>query len=84
MVPESRAKVSIRDTGFLFGDAVFDTTRTFGHRIFRLQDHLDRLYNSLRYMRIDPGLTKEQTANLTMQVLDANLTLLADDDDYWV
>ena len=36
IVPESEAVVSFRDRGFKYGDAVFDTTRTFGHRIFRL------------------------------------------------
>ena len=84
IVPESQAKVSIGDSGFLYGDAVFDTTRTFGHRIFKLAEHLDRLYNSLRYMRIEPGIAKNALADLTMQVLDANLPLLDDDDDYWV
>lgn len=84
IVPESQAKVSIRDRGFVYGDAVFDTTRTFGGRIFKLKEHLDRLYNSLKYMRIDPGLTKDQMADLTMQVLNANLPLLDPQDDYWV
>ncbi len=84
IVPESQAKVSIRDRGFVYGDAVFDTTRTFGGRIFKLKEHLDRLYNSLKYMRIDPGLSKDQMADLTMQVLNANLPLLAPQDDYWV
>ena len=84
IVPESQARVSIRDAGFLLGDAVFDTTRTFGGKIFRLGDHLDRLYNSLTYMRIDPGLSKERMAELTMQVLEANLPLIDDTDDYWV
>ncbi len=84
IVPESEAVVSIRDRGFLQGDAVFDTTRTFGGRIFRLDEHLDRFFNSLKYMRIDPGLTKDDFARLTMEVLQANLPLLDDDDDYWV
>ena len=57
---ESRVLLPFRDRGFLYGDAVFDTTRTFGHRIFRLQAHVDRLYRSLRYLRIDPGLAPEQ------------------------
>ena len=82
--PESEATVSINDRGFLYGDAVFDTTRTFGHAIFRLREHLDRLYESLKYMRIDPELTKDEMAGLTMQVLEANLPLLEDNDDYWV
>ena len=84
IVPESEAVVSIRDRGFLSGDAVFDTTRTFGGRIFRLDEHLDRFFNSLKYMRIDPGLTKDDFERLTMEVLEANLPLLDDDDDYWV
>ena len=84
IVPESEAVVSIRDRGFLQGDAVFDTTRTFGGRIFRLDEHLDRFFNSLKYMRINPGLTKDDFARLTMEVLNANLPLLDDDDDYWV
>ena len=50
IVPESKAKVSIGDFGFLYGDAVFDTTRSFGHRIFRLDQHLDRLKDSLKYI----------------------------------
>ena len=84
IVPESEAVISIRDRGFLQGDAVFDTTRTFGGRIFRLDEHLDRFFNSLKYMRIDPGLTKQDFARLTMEVLDANLPLIEADDDYWV
>jgi branched-chain amino acid aminotransferase len=84
IVPESQATISINDVGFLYGDAVFDTTRTFDKRIFKLKEHLDRFYNSLRYMRIDPGMSKEEMARLTMQVLDANLPLLGPHEDYWV
>jgi branched-chain amino acid aminotransferase len=72
------------DRGFILGDAVFDTTRTFGHKIFRLDEHLDRLFDSLRYTRIDPGMSRNQLAELTMQVLEANLPLLEKEDDYWV
>lgn len=84
IVPESEAKVSFRDRGFLMGDAVFDTTRTFGHRIFKLDEHLTRFFNSLKYMRIEPGLTKQQFADITMQVLNTNLPLIDESDDYWV
>ena len=78
IVPESKATISIKDRGFVLGDAVFDTTRTFGHEIFRLKAHLDRLFSSLRYMRIDPGMTQDDLASLTMQVLETNLPLLSD------
>lgn len=84
IVPESRAAVSISDRGFLLGDAVFDTTRTFGHRIFRLHDHLDRLYESLRWMRIDPRMAKDEMAALTIDVLERNLPTMDEHDDTWV
>ena len=84
IVPESEARVSIVDRGFILGDAVFDTTRTFGHKIFRLDEHLDRLFDSLRYTRIDPGMSRARLAELTLQVLEANLPLLDQEDDYWV
>jgi branched-chain amino acid aminotransferase len=84
IVPESEAVISIKDRGFLQGDAVFDTTRTFGHRIFRLDEHLDRFFHSLKYMRLEPDLTKDDFKRLTMEVLEANLPLIDGDDDYWV
>ena len=84
IVPESKALVPFRDRGFKYGDAVFDMTRTFGHRIFKLDEHLERLYNSLEYVRIDPGITKKEMQQATMQVVEANLKLLDNDEDYWV
>ena len=74
----------MRDRGFVYGDAVFDTTRTFNGRIFKLQDHLDRFFNSLKYLRMEPSLTKQEFADITMQVLEANLPLLDEGGDYWV
>ena len=84
ILPESEVKIPFRDRGFTAGDTVYDTARTFSKKIFKLQEHLDRLYNSLKYMRMDPGLSKEQMRDLTMQVLEANLSLLGETDDYWV
>ena len=84
IVLERDVRVPFRDRGFKYGDAVFDTTRTFGHRIFRLKDHLDRLYRSLRYLRIDPGIGLEDLQRITEEVLHKNLPLLEPDDDYWV
>lgn len=84
IVPESSARIHFLDAGFLDGDAVFDRTRTFAGKIFKLEEHLNRLYRSLKYMRIDPGLTKARMADLTMRVLAANLPLLEANDDYWV
>src|SRR5262245_46442167 len=81
-VPERQVLVPFRDRGFRYGDAVFDTTRTFGHRVFKLADHVERLYRSLRYFRIDPCLTPGEMVAITEEVLRRNLPLLEPDGDY--
>ena len=84
IVPESRAVVSFRDRSFKFGDGAFDTTRTFGHRIFKLRPHVDRFYKSLRYLDIDPGVGPDELIRITEDVLARNLPLIGPDEDYWV
>ena len=83
-VPESQVLVPFRDRGFKYGDAVFDTTRTFGHRVFKLAEHVNRLYRSLHYLRIDPGIAPAELVAITEEVLRQNLLLLGPDEDYWV
>jgi branched-chain amino acid aminotransferase len=83
-VPEREVLIPFRDRGFKFGDAVFDTTRTFGHRVFKLAEHVERLYRSLRYLRIDPGVTPARMIEITAEVVRKNLPLLEPDEDYWV
>jgi branched-chain amino acid aminotransferase len=84
IVPESQVLVPFRDRGFKYGDAVFDMTRTFGHNIFKIETHINRFYNSLRYVDIDPGMSQKEMVDLSMAVLEGNLHLLGPDDDYWV
>lgn len=84
ILPESEVRISFRDRGYKYGDAVFDMTRTFGHRIFRLKEHIDRFYRSLRYVRIDPGLSPSEMMRLSEEVLERNLHLIGPNDDYWV
>jgi branched-chain amino acid aminotransferase len=83
IVPESEARVPFRDRGFKYGDAVFDTTRTFGHRIFKLDDHIDRLLRSLKYMRIDPGVDRATLVAATEEVVALNLRNVGSDEDIW-
>ena len=51
-MPTSQCMVSISDRGF-GGDSVYDVERTFNGKIFRLSAHLDRLWRSLKYVRIN-------------------------------
>ncbi|MCC6470733.1 MAG: aminotransferase class IV [Alphaproteobacteria bacterium] len=84
IMPESEVRISFRDRGVKYGDGAFDTTRTFAHRIFRLKDHVDRFYRTLKYLRLDPGMGPAEMCRLTEDVLARNLHLLDKDDDYWV
>ena len=84
IVPETQALVPIRDRGFKYGDAAFDTTRTFGHQIFKLDEHLDRFYRSLGYLGIDPGMSRETLVEATRQVAQHNLSLVGEDEDIWL
>ncbi|GMG84215.1 branched-chain-amino-acid transaminase [Paralimibaculum aggregatum] len=83
-VPESRALVPYRDRSFLFGDGAFDLTRTFNHRIFKLDEHVDRLYASLRALRLDPTMEPEAMKAITREVVERNRHLLAEGEDWWV
>ena len=84
ILPESQVLVPFRDRGFLYGDAVFDMTRTFGHRIFKLKEHIERFYRSLKYVQIDPGLTPDELKAISEEVVEQNLPLLDRDEDCWV
>jgi branched-chain amino acid aminotransferase len=84
IVPETEARVPFRDRGFKYGDAAFDTTRTFGHKIFKLDEHLDRLYRSLKYLQIDPGISRAELKRATEEVVEINLKNVTVDEDIWV
>jgi branched-chain amino acid aminotransferase len=84
IVPESQVLIPFRDRSFKYGDGVFDMTRTFGGRIFKLREHLERLERSLKYAGIDPGLSIDEMAAISQEVLERNLPLLKPNEDYWV
>lgn len=84
ILPESQVLIPFRDRGFIYGDGIFDTARTFGGRIFKLREHITRLYQSLKYVAIDPGLTPDEMTAITQEVIERNLPLLAEGEDYWV
>jgi branched-chain amino acid aminotransferase len=84
IVPESEVLIPFRDRSFKYGDGVFDMTRTFDRRIFKLQEHLDRFDRSLKYAGIDHGLSRQEITQITEEVVTRNLPLLAYGEDYWV
>jgi branched-chain amino acid aminotransferase len=83
-IPESKALVPYRERSFIFGDGAFDMTRTFNHRIFKLDEHLERLYRSLRALRLDATMPIERMAEISRTVVEKNLHLLGEGEDYWL
>ncbi len=75
-IPELEARISIFDCALMFGDMVFEATRTFNQKPFRLREHLDRLYASMRYTEIDCGLTIEEMEAATFETIERNLPAL--------
>ena len=84
MVPESEAKISIFDSAVMLGDSLTESTRTFRHRPFRLDDHITRLYRSLKVSRVDPGVSPAELTRITLEVSEANRSLMDADDDCWI
>ena len=84
IIPESQACISIRDTGFTYGNGVFDAARTFNGQIFKLTEHVNRLFHSLKYVDLDIGLSPDEVIQLTLEVTEQNLPLLGPNEDYWV
>ena len=76
LIPESEARISIFDCALMFGDMVFEMTRSFNQKPYRLRQHLDRLYKSMRYAEIDCGLTIDQMEDATHQTIEVNLPAL--------
>jgi len=81
LVPASQAHLAIFDAGVVMGATVTEMTRTFRHVPFRLEDHLDRLFRSLKYTRMDIGMTKEELLSVSREVVAHNTKLLDPDDE---
>jgi branched-chain amino acid aminotransferase len=84
IVPEREVVIPFRDRGFKYGDAAFDMTRTFQGRPFKLKEHIDRFYRSLAYLRIDPGLGRDEMIAVSEEVLARNAHFLTPDTDFWL
>ncbi|MGQ4807416.1 D-alanine aminotransferase [Candidatus Entotheonellaceae bacterium PAL068K] len=74
-VPFSQVKIDPMDRGFLVGDVVFDVARTFNGKSFHMQEHVDRLYRSLKFVRIDPGLSPQEMLDISEEVIQRNEAL---------
>lgn len=80
-VPALEASVSVYDRGLRWGEAAYDVERTFRGRIFRLDDHLARLFRVLRYVRIPCPLSADQMAAAAEELVRRNRAAIAPESD---
>lgn len=71
-VPEEEAKVSVFDHGLLYGDGVFEGIRAYNGRVFRLDEHIDRLYDSAKTIDLEVPLSKEEFKEALLETLRRN------------
>jgi branched-chain amino acid aminotransferase len=72
LLPESQAKISVFDHGLLYGDGIFEGIRFYNGRVFRLEQHIRRLYDCARAILIKIPLTPEEMIAATCATVKAN------------
>lgn len=83
-VPEAEARISIYDSALMFGDMVFEMTRSFKKVQFKLREHLERLYASVKVTRIPVSLTIDEMERAVYETIEANEPVFAPDDEHRV
>jgi len=71
-VPKEKAKISVFDHGLLYGDGVFEGIRAYNGRVFRLKEHLDRLYDSAKTIDLTVPISKEEFQNVILETIKKN------------
>ncbi len=72
-VSKEEAKVSLFDHGYLFGDGIFETLRSYNGIIFKLDEHLHRLFNSAKYLMLSIPISKTALKDLAYDALKRSL-----------
>ncbi|MFQ5907388.1 MAG: branched-chain-amino-acid transaminase [Thermoplasmata archaeon] len=71
-LPESDSKVSVFDHGLLYGDGIFEGIRAYSGRVFRLDDHIRRLYDSAKAIHLEIPHPKEEFRDLILELCRRN------------
>jgi len=82
LIPESEARVSIYDSALMFGDTIFEMTRSFNKRHFMLKEHLERLHRSAKYINMPFPLSVEELISAVGEVTEANSNAFGPDDEH--
>lgn len=81
-VKERDARVSIYDSALMFGDMVFEMTRSFNKTQFKLKEHLERLYRGINILEIPINLTIDQLEQKCLETVDINDHLFDKKDEH--
>lgn len=81
-IPHTEAKISVYDSSLMFGDMLFEMTRSFNHITFKLGEHLDRLYDGLKYFQIDVDFTRDDIKKIMEELIKRNSQSIFKDDEY--
>jgi len=81
-LPLDQAKISVLDRGFLFADGVYEVIPAYGGRLLRMQEHMQRLQNSLDAIRLENPLTNPQWQEIAEKLLLDNPNAGPGDDQY--
>jgi len=81
-VSEDEAKVSIFDSALMFGDMVFEMTRSFNKKQFKLKEHIDRLFMGIKIYRIPINLSKEDIEKICYETIKINEPLFLKTDEH--
>jgi len=71
-VPREEAKISVWDHGLLYGDGVFEAIRVYDWNIFKLKEHIDRLFESAKAIMINIPLSKDELISKTVEIVKKN------------
>src|SRR5208337_712363 len=71
-LPREQAKISVFDHGLLYGDGVFEGIRAYNGRVFRLDEHIDRLFDSAKTIDLDVPVSKDEMAKIIIGTMQKN------------
>ena len=81
-VNEQDAKISIYDSALMFGDMVFEMTRSFNNKQFKLKEHIARLMNGIKILRIPFRYTAKQIESKCYETMEINSDVFKKDDEH--
>lgn len=81
-IPESQARISIYDSALMFGDMVFEMTRSFNKVHFKLREHLERLYTGIRILQIPVKMSIEEMEEICLETARRNESAFEENDEH--